>query len=64
MSGKCHLKLGHMKKQCNYSPCKSEYSCQNISKHTGDKIKIFTLQREIAELKGNLTTAQNEIQNA
>ena len=38
--GKCHLKLGHTKKRCDYSPCKS------------------------AKLEGNLSTAQNEIQNA
>ncbi len=62
--GNCHLKLGHTRKRCNYSPCKSAYSCGNLSKHVSDKLKISTLQREIAKLEGNLVTAQSEIQNA
>ena len=62
--GKCHLKLGHTRKRCNYSPCKTAYSCGNLSKHVSDKLKISNLQREIAKLEGNLSTAQNEIQNA
>ena len=62
--GKCHLKLGHTTKRCDYSPCKSAYSCGNLSKHVSDKIKISNLQREIAKLEGDLSTAENEIQNA
>ena len=62
--GKCHLKLGHTKKRCNFSPCKSAYLCGFLSKHVSEKIKISNLQREVAKLEGNLSTAQNEIQNA
>ncbi len=62
--GNCHVKLGHTRKRCNYSPCKSAYSCGNLSKHVSDKLKISNLQREIAKLEENPVTAQSEIQNA
>ena len=62
--GKCHPKLGRTKKLCNFSPCKSAYSCGYFSKHVSEKIKISNLQREVAKLEGNLSTAENEIQNA
>ena len=62
--GNCHVKLGHTRKRCNYSPCKSAYSCGNLSKHVSDKLKISNLQREIAKLEENPVTAQSEIQSA
>ncbi len=62
--GNCHLKLGHTKKRCDYSPCKSAYSCGFISKHGVEKMEITTLQREVAKLEQSLIAAKNEVQNA
>ncbi len=62
--GNCHLKLGHTKKSCEYSPCKSAYSCGSLTKHGSEKMAITTLERETVRLERSLTTAQNEIQNA
>ncbi|CAB3992166.1 Hypothetical predicted protein [Paramuricea clavata] len=62
--GSCHLKLGHMKKRCEYSPCKSPYSCGITSKHGVEKMEITTLQREVAKLELTLIAARNEVQNA
>ena len=62
--GNCHLKLGHTKKRCEYSPCKSAYSCGFTSKHGVEKMEITTLQREVAKLELSLIAARNEVQNA
>ena len=62
--GNCHLKLGHTKKSCDFSPCRSAYSCGFLSKHGSEKIAITTLERETSRLERSLISAQNEIQNA
>ena len=35
--GNCHLKLGHSRKICTFSPCKSAFSCGILSKHSSKK---------------------------
>ena len=62
--GNCHLKLGHTKKSCDFSPCRSAYSCGSLTKRGSEKIAFATLERETARLERSLCTAQNEIHNA
>jgi ribosomal protein S27AE len=42
--GNCHLKLGHTKKICEYSPCESAYLCGSLTKHSSEKMVTTTLE--------------------
>ena len=37
--GNCHLRLGHRRRNCTFSPCKSVYSCGLLEKHPDEKKK-------------------------
>ena len=41
--GNCHLKLGHTRKICTFSPCKSSFSCGILSKHSSEKLERSNL---------------------
>ena len=62
--GKCHLRLGHTKKTCSFSPCKSAYSCGFLPKHGSEKIAVNTLEKEVARLEHQQAMAESEVVNA
>ena len=41
--GNCHLKLGHTRKICTFSPCKSSFSCGILSQHSSEKLERSNL---------------------
>ena len=62
--GNCHLKLGHTRRSCSFSPCNSAYSCGVLARHTIDKTIIGNLQKEISHLTKQIETSSREMQNA
>ena len=61
--GNCHLKLGHTRKICTFSPCKSAFSCGILSKHSSEKLERSNLEKDINRLKGKLRTAAKDVEN-
>ena len=61
--GNCHLKLGHTRKICTFSPCKSAFSCGILSKHSSEKLERSNLEKEINRLEGKLRTAAKDVEN-
>lgn len=61
--GNCHLKLGHSRKICTFSPCKSAFSCGILSKHSSKKIERSNLGKEINRLEWKLWTAAKDVEN-
>ena len=61
--GNCHLKLGHTRKICTFSPCKSAFSCGILSKHSSEKLERSNLEKETNRLKGKLRTAAKDVEN-
>ena len=64
MCGKCHLKLGHTKKSCTFSPCKSAFSCGQLSKHADAKAQRVSIDKDIGRLRVKLTKAQKDVEDA
>ena len=62
--GNCHLKLGHAKKICTFSPCKSAFSCGCLSKHNNEKLERSNLDKEVSRLEGKPKTAVKDLDNA
>ncbi|CAB4018743.1 Hypothetical predicted protein [Paramuricea clavata] len=62
--GNCHLKLGHTRKACGFSPCRSAFSCGMLSKHNNQKSKRSALAKNIAQLESKLTAANKDVENA
>ena len=60
----CHLKLGHTKKICSWSPCQSAYSCGFLSRHSSEKSERTALDREVSRIQNKLTSAKKEMENA
>ena len=58
--GNCHLKLGHTRKICTFSPCKSAFSCGILSKHSSENLESSNLEKEIDRLEG---TAAKDVEN-
>ena len=49
--GNCHLKMGHTKKIYTFSPCKSAFSCGNLSKNSNEKAEKTAIERHIDRLR-------------
>ena len=49
--GNCHLKLGHTRKACKFSSCKSAFSCGIISKHANEKSCRTNITRDVNKLE-------------
>ena len=64
MCGKCHLKLGHTKKSFTFSPCKSAFSCGQLSKHADAKAQRVSIDQDIGHLRIKLTKAQKHVEDA
>ena len=62
--GNCHLKLGHTRKACKFSPCKSAYSCGIISKHADQKSCRANIMRDVNKLESQLRKATNDLDSA
>ena len=62
--GNCHLKMGHTKKICTFSPCKFAFSCGNLSKHSSEKAERTAIEREIGRLRIKLNKGQKDIDDA
>ena len=62
--GNCHLKLGHTKKSCTFSPCKSAFSCGNLGKHSDEKSHRTALERETSSLRVKLSKARKDVDDA
>ena len=60
--GKCHLKLGHTKKVCSFSPCKSVFSCGILSKHSEQKAKKTALEKTSLDSKITLIKHRKKLQ--
>ena len=59
--GKCHLKLGHTRKSCNISPCKSAFSCGSLSKHPDQKALKTNLDRARRAITTKLEAARADV---
>ena len=62
--GNCHLKLGHTRKACKFSPCKSAFSCGIISKHADQKSYRANITKEVNKLESQLRKATNDLEGA
>ena len=62
--GNCHLKLGHTKKICTFSPCKSAFSCGILSKHANEKAQRTAIEKDITRARVKLSKAQKEVNDA
>ena len=58
--GQCHLRLGHTRRNCTLSPCKSVYSCGLIEKHPDAKKNMKALENETAQLQRKIQKLQSE----
>ena len=55
---------GHTKKICTFSPCKSAFSCGNLSKHSNEKTERTAIERDIGRLRIKLNKGQKDIDDA
>ena len=62
--GNCHLKLGHTRKSCTFSPCRSAFSCGILAKHSDQKSTRTNLTKEMSKLENELTKARPEMDSA
>lgn len=62
--GNCHLKLGHTRRNCTFSPCQSAFSCGILSKHSGEKFERARIEKTIKNLNSKLNKAQNDAQHS
>ena len=62
--GNCHLKLGHTKKICTFSPCRSAFSCSILSKHMNEKAERTAIERNVGRTRVRLNKAQKEMNDA
>ena len=58
--GQCHLRLGHTRRNCTLSPCKSVYSCGLIEKHPDAEKNMKALENETAQLQRKIQELQSE----
>ena len=62
--GNCHLKLGHTRRNCTFSPCQSASSCGILSKHAREKSERANIEKTIKSLNSKLSKAQNDAQHS
>ena len=62
--GNCHLKIGHTRKSCTFSPCKSAFSCGIVAKHSDKKSTRTNLTKEVSKLENELSKATSEMDSA
>ena len=57
---KCHLKLGHARRNCSFSSCKSAFSCRILTKHGGQKVKP---EKTVKSISAKLTKARLDVEH-
>jgi hypothetical protein len=62
--GKCHLKLGHTRRNCSFSPCKSAFSCGILTKHADQKVERSNLEKTVKSISAKLTKARRDVEHA
>ena len=62
--GNCHLKLGHTRKACTFSPCRSTFSCGVITKHNDQKSKRAAISKQISQLETKITKVNKDVESA
>ena len=62
--GNCHLKLGHTRKSCHFSPCKSAFSCGILSKHANQKSNRANINKDVQKLESQLRKAKHDLESA
>lgn len=62
--GNCHLKVGHTRKACSFSPCRSAFSCGILAKHNNQKSIRASLVKEVSKLQAELTKAKSDLDSA
>ena len=61
--GNCHLKMGHTRRNCTFSPCKSAFSCGILTKHLDAKAERASKEKNIKSLSSKLTKAQSQVEH-
>lgn len=62
--GNCHLKLGHTRKVCGFSPCRSAFSCGVIVKHPDQKSKRASLVKHVSQLQSKISATNKDAESA
>ena len=61
--GDCHLKMGHTRRNCTFSPCRSAFSCGILTKHLDEKAERACKEKNIKSLSSKLTKAQSQAEH-
>ncbi|CAB4000934.1 Hypothetical predicted protein [Paramuricea clavata] len=62
--GNCHLKIGHTRKSCTFSPCRSAFSCGILAKHNDQRSTRANLTKEVSKLETEITKARSDMHSA
>ena len=62
--GSCHLRTGHTRKGCQFSPCRSAFSCGILAKHNDQKSLRASIAKEVSSLNSKLLKAQTDLDSA
>ena len=61
--GNCHLKMGHTRRNCTFSPCRSAFSCGILTKHLDEKAERACKEKNIKSLSFKLTKVQSQAEH-
>ena len=59
--GNCHLKTGHTRKACQFSPCRSAFSCGILAKHNDKKSLRASISKDVTSLQSQLRKAETDL---
>ena len=59
--GNCHLKTGHTRKACQFSPCRSAFSCGILAKHNDQKSLRASISKDVTSLQSQLRKAETDL---
>ena len=59
--GNCHLKTGHTRKACQFSPCRSAFSCGILAKHNDQKSLRASISKDVTSLQTQLRKAETDL---
>ena len=57
----CHLKTGHTRKACQFSPCRSAFSCGILAKHNDQKSLRASISKDVTSLQNQLQKAETDL---
>ena len=61
LCGNCHLKTGHTRKACQFSPCRNAFSCGILAKHNDQKSLRASITKDVTSLENQLRKAQTDL---